>query len=155
MLLFTDGCTTYPRAAAPEDLREWIRRVAIGDDVDVVEEEAEIAMTLVERLDAWQANDSDLSSFCSSLDELRSAVESNDVVISLVPIVEGRNRLINIIAKHGDGVLTRTQFESFLSETGWHKSVRCRILDLSDGALDRLRLSLNIEDYGTLARLVA
>lgn len=146
---FTSGAMGLP------ELKAWIKKMVVGDQVEFYEPESKFLLRVIQSLDSVLHSDSALRSIATELEKMLRCVESIRMAEALVPVVEGRTHILGVVEKYLAGVLSRTSFLSFLTERQWSMGMKRKLEQLSHSELQYLYDSLSARDYGRLSVLLS
>lgn len=118
------------------------------------QENRELSVRLAERLDAIGDSDERLLEASRAVQRLLAAATSARAVEQLHELVLQSPRLHQVLGRHLEGRLSRTQFLSFVAEQNWTPSIRQVVAELPSERLEQLRDATDLIDIAALERLL-
>lgn len=139
---------------AARALRQLLRVELAREPGFVQEESRDLSVRLAERLDAIGDSDERLLEASRAVHRLLLEASSVRSLEQLFELVIESPRLHQVLVRHLEGRLSRTQFLSFVAEQSWRREVRTRVTELTQQGLERLRDATNVVDIATLELLL-
>jgi hypothetical protein len=138
-----------------EELRTWLNDLLVNADTEVDEASAPLIHASVQRLDVVSADDRGLQSLARELLQLVRMVKDETQATDLLPLVEERERFIEMLQKVLNSTISRTAFLSYLTERRWTTNIKRRISAMDRDRLNELEKLLADRDYERLAMLLS
>jgi hypothetical protein len=140
-------------ATGIQELREWLRDIMVDSDLELDDTAAPLIHASAERLDV--ASDATVGQLAGDLRRLIIAVAEDEVAKQLIPVVEERERVAEVLEKVGDGRISRTAFLSFITERRWPTLVKDCIAGMNKTGMRELELALTLRAYEKLPALLS
>lgn len=136
-------------------VRQLLREALLARERGTVQYHAyEHSWWFVERLDAIGDSDSRLLEASRAVHRLLRTASSERSIEMLREVVVESARLHQVLARHLDGRVSRTQLLSFLAEQSWGPDVKAALSRLSHTELEHLRDATGINDIAMLEQLL-
>lgn len=139
---------------AARAVRRLLHAQIASEPAFVQEESRDLSVRLAERLDAIGDSDERLLEASRAAQRLLSAASSAGSVEQLLELVMQSPRLHQVLGRHLEGRLSRTQFLSFVAEQSWTRTIRTSVAELRKEGLEQLRDATHVVDIATLERLL-
>jgi hypothetical protein len=81
-------------------------------------------------------------------------VAQSEAAESLLQVAADRERFLAIIEKYRGGIVSRTQFLSYVAEQRWPDAIRRRVASMPDAELTALRRAVSDRDYRAAATMI-
>jgi hypothetical protein len=133
-------------------MREWLIALIIGDSVDVADEDNDLVMDVVYKLDDTP-DDRFVADAQATLAVLTSVL-GNQQARALLTLAWQRNGLIKVLDKHLAGVIRDSDFDAFVRGQDWPPPLLEKVRSLSPTGVQKLLGSLREQDYVSLAQLL-
>jgi hypothetical protein len=130
-------------SAAPNEVQKVLRGVLLSTPALSGSADDHLIRSVAERIDTVTSDPARLRSLAHDLGLLLMRSSSAEVAELLLEVVAERRRVLQVLERHSDGVVTRTGFLSFVSAQNWPKLVRTQVGALSDPGLEGFRAALN------------
>lgn len=144
---------SHPTPAA--SVRRLLREAIVARDVGTEREQAlDGSWWFVERLDSIGDSDERLLEASRAVHRLLGAASSERTITILREIVVDGTRLNQVLARHFDGRVSRTQLLSFFAEQRWESAVKDTLSGLSQPELRDLLEATGKFDIERLEQLL-
>ncbi len=125
-----------------ERINALLRAVLTAEPVASEPKEQRLMRSISERLDVASGEANRLLPLAQNVQALLDAACSNEAVELLVELIAERERVLDVLRKYAQGMITRTSFLSFIAEQRWPERVRQRIIMLSPTEIESMTKAL-------------
>lgn len=135
-------------------VRLWIRTAIIGNEVHLASNDSEFLLYALCRLDAAADDEPRFTRLAHDVEALLRAPISDTNQATLFELAAERRRFADVAAKYRAGVLSRTEYLSYLTDQRWPTEIGRAIAALSAPEAARLTEALSRGDYGVVDALL-
>lgn len=134
-------------------LDSLIRQIIIGDEVELCEDDATAVLTAAEAIEAALSDPERTRALARELGYLL-VKPPGDRALDFIYIALDRDRLVNVVERHLNGMISRTGWLAFVSEQRWPERLRDAFKQLRRDALVELGDALRSRDWRDVQRLL-
>ena len=135
------------------ELRRWLCEILLDADLEIDEAAASLVYMVVERLEVASATN--FAQLAEDLARLIRSVPNNEAAKELIPLVEAREGVVDVLQKADDGRISRTAFLSYVAERNWSSTLKTSIASLTGDSMRELQRALRLRAYGALPALLS
>ena len=139
--------------AAPEPaqrVHDLLYSVLTAEPAAWESDEQRLVRTISERVDVANGDTTRLLALARNVQVLLDNASSLETVALLLEFIAERERLVGILRKYVQGMISRAGFLSFVTEQRWPESVRHRVTALSAADIVDLTTALEQSDIAQL-----